>query len=84
MRKYGIDAAAYDEMLRGQNGVCAICLTATPGGRFFCVDHCHRTGRVRGLLCTHCNHGLGKFADSTANLERAINYLKCSEPGGNT
>ena len=79
VRKYGIDASGYDAMLEQQGGKCAICGSCDcgdrRGGRFH-VDHCHATGVTRGLLCAHCNLGLGKFKDSIKSLERAIEYLK--------
>jgi hypothetical protein len=61
VRQYGITAADYAAMLLKQGGVCAICSSRTAGGRGprFHVDHCHATGRVRGLLCTMCNARLG-------------------------
>jgi hypothetical protein len=75
--KFGITAAQYDEMLLNQGGRCAICLHTEPMGRgVFHVDHCHRTGKVRGLLCTTCNTGLGHFGDSVLNLKLAQRYLE--------
>ena len=72
---YGITPADYDAMLTAQDFKCAICLTSTPGGNGFHVDHCHTTGTVRGLLCVNCNTGLGNFRDNRAALARAIDYL---------
>jgi len=76
-KQYGITIEQYDEMLAAQNGGCAICGEKTPGGRTknFAVDHCHTTGKVRGLLCTKCNRGLGLFNDRTDLLKLATNYL---------
>lgn len=77
-RYYGMTPADYDARLEEQGGVCAICKTATPGAKrkHFMVDHCHETRTIRGLLCTHCNLGLGKFGDNIEGLERALAYLK--------
>lgn len=86
-RKYGITQADYDIMFAAQNGVCAICETTTPGGfsgkraPSFAVDHCHDSGRVRGLLCMHCNQAIGKFNHDVAVLSKAIDYLKSHQPG---
>jgi hypothetical protein len=75
-KRYGISAAEYDAMLVRQNNCCAICGSATPGGKgTFHVDHCHNTGAVRGLLCNGCNVGLGAFKDNKEALTRAIKYL---------
>jgi hypothetical protein len=76
--KYGIDLEDYSSMLAAQNGACAICGTATPDGRgrFFHVDHCHRSGKVRGLLCTKCNQGIGMFKENPETLLAAIRYVK--------
>lgn len=75
--KYQLSLGEYNRMLATQNGLCAICETDRPGGRGgFHVDHCHSTGRIRGLLCNSCNTGLGKFSDNQTLLQRAINYLK--------
>ncbi len=61
-----------------QDGKCAICGTAEPGGRGkrLHVDHCHETGLVRGLLCYACNTGLGLFRHNSQSLEQAQAYLK--------
>lgn len=83
-QKYGITIEQYDEMLASQNGVCSICGGTTAvdkwqsGLRNLQVDHCHDTGRVRGLLCFHCNTGIGHFRDNTELLLKAIKYLEHS------
>lgn len=76
--RYGLTVKDYDDMFAAQGGICAICGTDQPGGRAgrFHVDHCHRTGRVRGLLCSKCNFGLGAFDDVAGRLENAIAYLR--------
>jgi hypothetical protein len=76
--KYGIGLNEYNHMLVQQNYGCKICglsHTETRTG-VLDVDHCHTTGLVRGLLCTDCNNGLGRFKDNTEILRRAINYLE--------
>lgn len=73
---YGLTAAAFDAMLTGQSGRCAICRTEEPGGRGWHVDHDHRTGNVRGLLCHGCNTGLGMFRDRPDALLAAVAYLE--------
>ena len=73
-QKYGISLEEYNAILLRQNGVCAICQTLKKGRRL-AVDHCHTTGRVRGLICARCNYGLGVFHDDPAYLQRAIVYL---------
>lgn len=75
--KYGITSEDYYRMLDEQGGRCAICgAEADPYGRSkFSVDHDHKTGEVRGLLCTHCNRAIGMFADSAELLVRAADYL---------
>jgi len=57
-RKYGLEVADYEAMLAAQNGLCALC-GGPPGKYRMAVDHCHQTGRVRGLLCNGCNRSLG-------------------------
>jgi len=76
-RKYGITLEQYEKLLADQGGVCAVCggPHVGVGGRYH-VDHDHRTGVVRGLLCGTCNTGLGQFKDDPVVLEKAISYLK--------
>lgn len=75
---YGITADQYTRMYEQQGGRCAICGGSDPGGkkRFLCVDHDHRTGAVRQLLCDPCNNGLGRFKDDLEVLQRACEYLR--------
>jgi Recombination endonuclease VII len=76
-KRRGITVETYLEMLRAQNGACAICGRETVGTRYkWHIDHCHETGRVRGLLCHHCNAALGHVRDNTDVLSRMIVYLK--------
>jgi hypothetical protein len=78
LRAYGILKLDYDNILANQNGVCAICGTDHPGGRgnTFHVDHDHDTGKVRALLCSKCNNGIGQFNDNPELLEAAAAYLR--------
>lgn len=72
-KKYGLTPEQYDEMLEAQGGGCAICGTP-PGDIALHVDHCHETGRVRGLLCFPCNAGLGQFKHDPELLLAAASY----------
>ncbi len=74
-RKFGINAETYDEMLAGQDGVCAICRRPPRDDISLHVDHEHGTGRVRGLLCFRCNNALGDFEDDASLLLRAADYV---------
>jgi len=77
LRAYGLTNELYHDMVVEQNNLCAICGSKQHGGeeRFLCVDHCHDTGAVRGLLCVKCNTGLGQFLDNQDFLRNAIFYL---------
>jgi hypothetical protein len=67
----------YAKLLVEQNNACAICgIEATELKRELSVDHNHETNKIRGLLCHHCNIGLGNFKDSTTLLSIAIEYLE--------
>lgn len=78
---FGLSMGEYDKMLAEQNGVCAICHqeeTATRRGTVIQlpVDHCHTTGKVRGLVCDKCNKGLGHFLDDPEILRSAADYIE--------
>ena len=72
---YGLSVGVYEKMLEEQNGVCAICPGVNPDGTKLCVDHDHKNGVVRKLLCSNCNRALGLFGDNPKNLARATEYL---------
>lgn len=75
--RYGITIERYRELLEEQGGCCAICRATEVGSNVkrWHLDHCHATGKVRGLLCHRCNMGLGYFRDDPALLAEAIKYL---------
>jgi hypothetical protein len=75
-RKYGITIEQFTELLWQQGGRCACCTVLLVGTqRRLAVDHCHRTGMVRGILCHPCNLGLGQFSDQPNLLAAAKSYL---------
>ena len=77
--KYGMTLDDYDRILKSQNNRCAICNNKSVGNKRqknLSVDHCHTTGKVRGLLCQWCNSGIGYMKDDIELLEKAIDYLK--------
>lgn len=73
--RYGLSVADYQRMTAEQGGVCKICQTPPKAGRALVVDHSHKTGAVRGLLCDSCNVGLANFRDEPERLSAAIKYL---------
>ena len=73
---YGLTVEEYSSKLEQQNNCCAICNVASSGTRDWHVDHCHVSGKVRGLLCHRCNLMLGHAQDNVQTLEKAILYLK--------
>lgn len=79
--RYGLTHGEYDAMLAAQSGKCAICKTTEPGTGVvrFAIDHCHTSGKIRGLLCSNCNRGLGYFKDDPARIRRAIDYVNSTE-----
>lgn len=77
LRRYGLTVEQFDALLEQQSGGCAICRTTTvPTRGNWHVDHCHETGRVRGILCHGCNVALGHLKDRIDLLEAAIAYLR--------
>lgn len=76
-RDYGLTQEDYNTMVKNQNNRCAIC--DKPGGfglEKLVIDHCHTTGKVRGLLCRLCNNSLGGFRDKIEILKSAVRYLE--------
>jgi hypothetical protein len=85
----GVDAARYQEMLQSQGGVCAICHQpetapdkASGKTKGLAIDHCHQSGKIRALLCSNCNRGLGLFNDSVELLAKAREYVLYHKPLG--
>lgn len=76
-RNFNLTLDEYNSMLDSQNGKCMICggTEMNNKNKVLCVDHDHKTGKIRGLLCGLCNSGLGKFRDNKQFLENAIKYL---------
>lgn len=79
--KYGITLKQYNDILKKQGYKCAICnmtsaISKRVHNKFLSVDHCHKTNKVRGLLCDFCNNGLGRFKDNTKFLLKAVKYLR--------
>jgi len=80
-RKYNLTVKQYELMLKSQNGVCKLCKrpeTRKQNNKIkqLCVDHCHRTGKVRGLLCHNCNTAIALFSDDPELLRKAAEYLE--------
>lgn len=71
--RYGLSIADYEKMLEKQGGVCAICFKSD-NNRRLTVDHCHKTGKIRALLCNKCN--TCAFPDDIEMLQKRIDYLK--------
>ena len=77
-KRYNISLEEYHSLLLIQEGKCKICKTTTPGRKRkgFMVDHCHKTGIVRGLLCVQCNLAIGQFNDNPEIVKIAAKYLE--------
>ena len=76
VKKLGITLEEYKALLRVQGNSCAVCSKSEKEeGRALAIDHCHETKKIRGLLCTNCNTGLGNFKDDVDKLRSAIEYL---------
>jgi hypothetical protein len=74
LKNYGMSLEEHAARLADQGGVCVICLNAQE--KSLCVDHDHKTGKVRDLLCDPCNLGLGRFNDDPARLRRGADYVE--------
>jgi hypothetical protein len=69
---YGLDPMTYQLLCLSQNNLCLVCKKQ----KSLTVDHCHKTGKIRGLLCCLCNSGIGHLQDSPSLLKQAIQYLQ--------
>jgi hypothetical protein len=75
LKRYGLTIKSYKVLVDKQAGVCAICGESETTFARLSVDHCHISGRIRGLLCNNCNRGIGLLKDSATILLRAHEYL---------
>jgi hypothetical protein len=73
-RQYGLSAESYFKLLEHQKSKCAVC-RKKPSSRLH-VDHDHKTGKIRGLLCSGCNFTLGQMKDKTKHLQSLITYIQ--------
>lgn len=74
LKRYGLSQDQFERLLLDQNGLCKIC-GQKDADRELAIDHCHATGRIRGLLCQKCNTALGLFKDNIELLRKSIIYL---------
>jgi len=82
LKKYGVTLDQFNQVLKDQNGVCAICGCKHKNKLIFPVlDHCHSSGKFRGILCALCNKALGLFKDDVGRLAKAIKYLERNKRG---
>lgn len=72
---YGLDKVGYQTLEESQNGLCAICNESLADSKSH-IDHCHSTGKVRGILCGPCNQGIGLLREDTKIMRQAINYIE--------
>lgn len=82
--RYGITKNDYDYLFEKQNGCCAICGTNNPSSKskkhkYFSIDHCHLTGKIRGLLCATCNSAIGLLGDCPKTIAKASLYLSSTQ-----
>lgn len=75
-KDYGITQDDFEHISEQQNHVCAICGGVEPKRKYLSVDHCHKSGKVRGLLCNTCNRAIGLFKDDIQVIQKAAEYLK--------
>lgn len=75
LKQYGLTPEKYTQMVKAQNGKCAVCKLPRPDDKSLMVDHDHDTNTVRGLLCYNCNMALGLLHDSLENIQELHRYL---------
>ena len=77
LEKYGLTQEEYDKLLETNEGKCHVCDTRSK--RSLCIDHSHKDGSIRGLLCTNCNLALGQVKDNVDTLNKMIKYVEGSK-----
>ena len=75
IKRYGVTSEEYQKMYNAQKGVCKICKNPCKTKQTLSIDHCHKTGKIRGLLCIKCNTALGMLNDNIEYFKEAIDYL---------
>lgn len=85
LHTFGITIENYNSIFTEQEGCCYICRKPQIElNKPLSIDHCHKTGKIRGLLCNLCNTSIGGFRNNVVSLENAINYLKIHQPSFST
>ena len=75
-KRYGLSKSQYHELMDSNNGCCHLCNKKLKTTRQKHIDHCHETGKVRGILCQGCNTALGKLGDNEEGLTKALRYIQ--------
>jgi len=73
--RFGLTEEQFENIKREQNNKCKLCNNDL---KSYTIDHCHKTGKIRGILCIKCNNGLGLFNDDIELLKKAVNYIDCN------
>lgn len=76
LKQYGTTEAQVAAMLETQAGLCAICTNPMVPGKLTCVDHCHKIGKVRSLLCQNCNAAIGMLREDPFIISSALSYIE--------
>lgn len=76
LKKYGLTFESFNKLLEKQNGQCAVCKATLELGQQTHIDHCHKTDKVRGLLCSKCNTAIGLLNDDPERAEALASYLR--------
>ena len=79
LKRFGLSEEDYTKMLVSQNGVCAVC--KQPGFKRLAVDHCHKTGKIRGLLCSSCNSAEGLLKSDSTIIRALADYVEYNDKG---
>lgn len=76
--RYGLTKEEYDRLIISTGNICSLCNNEFINNKY-CVDHCHSTGKIRGIICDRCNKALGLVKDSKTTLMNMLNYLESNE-----